>query len=112
MLDSLIIGGGPAGLAVANTFALAGVSYQVIEKGQIGHHVSQYPTFMRFFSTRDLLEIDGFPLTITDEKPSRQQYLTYLTRFAKERRLSIRTYTDVRSVQRRADDGFDVRTRA
>ena len=112
MLDSLIIGGGPAGLAVANTFARAGVSYRVIEKGQIGHHVSQYPTFMRFYSTRDLLEIDGFPLTITDEKPSRRQYLMYLTRFAKDRRLSIRTYTDVRGVQRRTDGGFDVRTRA
>ncbi|MBI5153868.1 YpdA family putative bacillithiol disulfide reductase [Candidatus Poribacteria bacterium] len=107
-IDTLIIGGGPAGLAVANTLAEAGLEPLVIERGPVGHHISQYPTFMQFLSTRDLLEIGGFPLTITEEKPSRRQYLAYLSRFAADRRLPVRTYTSVEAVEPRPAGGFRV----
>ncbi|MBX3730561.1 MAG: NAD(P)-binding domain-containing protein, partial [Candidatus Sumerlaeia bacterium] len=103
MLDCLIIGAGPAGLAVANSLLGAGLQCLVLEKGPIAGHIAQYPAFMQFFSTRDLLEIDGFPLTIAEEKPSRRQYLAYLARFAQERRLPLRTYTEVLGVEKQAD---------
>lgn len=66
---------------------------------------------MRFFSTRELLEIDGFPLTIPDEKPSRREYLTYLTRFALDRKIPIETFVTVESVSKRDDGAFDVAAR-
>lgn len=109
MLDCLIIGAGPAGLAVANSLLGAGLQCLVLEKGPIAGHIAQYPAFMQFFSTRDLLEIDGFPLTITEEKPSRRQYLAYLARFAQERRLPLRIYTEVLAVEKLADGTFAVR---
>ncbi|MBN1514952.1 YpdA family putative bacillithiol disulfide reductase [Candidatus Sumerlaeota bacterium] len=111
MLNAIIVGAGPAGLAVANTLQNAGFSVQLLERGAVADHVSQYPTFMQFFSTRDLLEIDGFPLTITEEKPTRQQYLNYLARFAHDRRLDVRTYTDVERIARSEDGTFQVTAR-
>ena len=44
---------------------------------------------MRFFSTADLVELGGFPLTITDDKPTRHQYLRYLERFAAETGMAV-----------------------
>lgn len=111
MIDVLVVGAGPAGLAVANTLVGAGLEVLVVEKGAIADHISQYPTFMQFFSTRDLLEIDGFPLTIADEKPSRREYLAYLSRFAHDRRLAVRTFTRVERVERREDGSFSVAVR-
>lgn len=111
MLDAIVVGGGPAGLAAANTLQNSDFKVQVLERGAIADHVGQYPTFMHFFSTRDLLEIDNFPLTITEEKPTRRQYLNYLARFAWNRKLDVRTFTDVESIERREDGSFKVRIR-
>jgi thioredoxin reductase (NADPH) len=98
--DVLVIGGGPAGLAVANDLVQNGLECIILEKGSVAHAISEYPTFMKFFSTKDLLEIGGFPLTIVEEKPSRRQYLNYLTRFVSERGLDVRTQHEVTSFER------------
>jgi thioredoxin reductase (NADPH) len=112
MVDSLIIGAGPAGLSVASTFAQAGLSHLVIEKGAIADHIRQYPIFMQFFSTRELLEIDRFPMTIIEEKPSRQQYLAYLARLVRERDLNVKTYTMVENLASLEQGGFAVGVRS
>lgn len=96
--DVLILGGGPAGLAAAHTFKEAGLHALILEKGSLAHHISQYPNFMRFFSTNANLEIAGFPLGITEEKPSRAEYLNYLTAFARYHQLEVRTYCEAREV--------------
>ncbi|MGH7144856.1 MAG: YpdA family putative bacillithiol disulfide reductase [Planctomycetota bacterium] len=101
LLDVLIVGAGPAGLAVANACAREGLHYLACDQGPVANHIAQFPTFMRFFSTRDLLEIDGFPLTIVEDKPTRQEYIAYLARFARDRHLRIRSYTRVEQVERR-----------
>lgn len=108
ILDSVIIGGGPAGLAVANTFHKAGVDYQVYEQGPLAWHIAQYPTFMRFFSTNENLEIAGFPLGITEEKPSRREYLKYLGDFARYNDLNVETYVKVVEAERREDGVFRI----
>ncbi len=86
-----IIGGGPAGLATANILQEAGRNVVVLEKGSIAGHVAEYPIYMNFFSTADLLELGGFALTIASEKPNRQEYLVYLRRFVREKKIDVRT---------------------
>ena len=107
-LDSLIIGAGPAGIAVAETFQRAGLTVRVYEKGPIAWHISQYPTFMKFFSTKENLEIANFPIGIVEEKPSRQEYLKYLQDFVRYHQLDVETYAPVSNVHRREDGIFEV----
>ena len=55
--DLLIIGAGPAGLAVAIAASEAQVDYEVIEKGVLVNSIFNFPPGMTFFTTPDLLEI-------------------------------------------------------
>jgi thioredoxin reductase (NADPH) len=115
-----VVGAGPAGLAAARALQSAGRGVAVFDRGAIAEHVSRYPTYMTFFSTADLLELDGFPLIIAGEKPSRREYLNYLRRFVKEMRLDARTGCEIvgcegekgafrLSARDRSGEGFDVR---
>lgn len=78
----VVVGSGPAGLSTAHTLRQAGWDVLILERGVFAAGVARYPIYMRFFSTAELVELGGFPLTITEEKPTRQQYLRYLERFA------------------------------
>ena len=57
--DIAIVGGGPAALATAHTLQSAGRRVVVLEKGCLAAHIARFPTFLRFFSTPDLLELAG-----------------------------------------------------
>jgi len=100
MLDCLIIGAGPAGIAVAHTLKGAGIRTRVLERGAIAHNIAQYPPYMLYFSTNANLEIDGFPLGIVDERPSRREYLKYLTDFVRFHQLDVVPHTEVTAVER------------
>jgi len=106
--DSIVIGAGPAGLTVANDLVKNGMTCRVFEKGAIADHILRFPVFMQFFSSSEFLELDEFPLTIPDEKPTRRQYLTYLTRFVRSRNLPVDTYTTVEHVEKRDDGSFQI----
>ncbi len=93
-----IIGGGPTGLSAADTFQAAGLSVIVLEKGAVADHVAKYPTFMNFFSTADLLELGGFPLTLAADKPNRREYLAYLRRYVRERKIEVKVGHEVASL--------------
>ena len=71
VLDVVIIGAGPAGLAAAIAATKAGLTYQVIEKGALVNSLLHYPTEMVFFTTPELMEIGGLPFTSPNDKPSR-----------------------------------------
>ena len=61
VLDVLIIGGGPAGLAAGIAAKTRGLRYLVVEKGALVNSLLHYPTDMVFFTTPELLEIGGMP---------------------------------------------------
>jgi thioredoxin reductase (NADPH) len=75
--DLLIIGAGPSGLAAAIAARQHGLDYQVLEQGVLVNSIYRFPPQMVFFTTPELLEIGGLPLTSPHDKPNRAEALIY-----------------------------------
>ena len=82
ILDLLIIGGGPIGLACGLEAKKAGLTYVIIEKGCLVNSLYHYPMNMAFFSTSERLEIGGIPFVSNNPKPVRAEALEYYRRVA------------------------------
>ena len=95
MLDVLIIGAGPVGLACALENQRRGLKVVVIEKGALVNSLVGYPTNMEFFSTPELLEIGGYPFPSAHYKPLREDALDYYQRVARDEKLTIRLHEKV-----------------
>ena len=98
MLDALIIGAGPVGLACALEIQRRGLSVAIVEKGALVNSLVGYPTNMEFFSTPDLLEIGGYPFSTAHYKPLREDALDYYQRVARAENLDIRLHQRVRAL--------------
>ncbi|MFN0138966.1 MAG: NAD(P)-binding domain-containing protein [Pyrinomonadaceae bacterium] len=98
MLDLLIIGAGPAGIAAAYEAKKAGLDYVVIEKGLIANTVYNYPVGLTVFSTTNELELEPGGLKPAREKPTREELLSYYVRFVLDNDLNIQTEESVLSV--------------
>src|SRR5215216_7235186 len=98
ILDLLIIGAGPAGIAAAYEAKQAGLDYIVIEKGLIANTVYHYPVGLTVFSTTNELEFNEGDLKPAREKPTREELLSYYVRFVLDNDLNIRTEEKVLSV--------------
>ena len=109
ILEVVIIGAGPAGVACAIAAHQAKVDYLVIEKGCLANSIFNFPSQMYFFSTPDLLEIGDVPLIVQSEKPTRHDMLKYYRVLVKHYNLNIRLFEKVEGVQGRKGD-FSVRT--
>jgi thioredoxin reductase (NADPH) len=101
--EVIIVGGGPTGISVGREFQKANISYLILEKNNIGYNISQFPINMTFFSTKDLLELDHFPLTINSIRPTREEYLIYLNKFSEFYNLNIKTYHNVIDLSKQND---------
>ena len=73
MLDLLIIGSGPIGIACGLKAQAAGLSFVIIEKGCLVNSLYNYPSTMTFFSTSERLEIGGIPFVTINNKPTRAE---------------------------------------
>ena len=109
MKDVIIVGAGPCGLSAAIECQDAGLDTLVLEKGCVVNSIYQYPTYMTFFSTPELLEIGGVPFMTENAKPTRREALNYYSTVALRKRLNIRTYEEVVKVER-LDGAFAVHT--
>jgi len=108
MLDILIIGGGPIGLACGLAAQKAGLSFVIIEKGTLVNSLYNYPSTMTFFSTSEKLEIGGVPFVTTHTKPNRNDALEYYRRVALSNNLPIHLFEEVTEVK--PEDGHYVIT--
>lgn len=108
MLDILIIGGGPIGLACGLAAQKAGLSFVIIEKGTLVNSLYNYPSTMTFFSTSEKLEIGGVPFVTTHTKPNRNDALEYYRRVALSNNLPIHLFEEVTEVK--SEDGHYVIT--
>src|ERR1700761_8255977 len=109
MLDILIIGGGPIGIACGLKAQKAGLSFLIIEKGCLVNSLYNYPSTMTFFSTSEKLEIGGIPFVTISNKPNRAEALEYYRRVATSNNLPIHLFEEVIGVQKE-DDSFTVTT--
>ena len=98
MLDVLIIGAGPVGLACALETQRRGLRTAVVDKGALVNSLVGYPTNMEFFSTPELLEIGGYPFPTSHYKPLREDGLDYYQRVAHSEKLDLRLYEKVLSL--------------
>ena len=83
ILDVLIIGAGPTGLACGIDAQNAGLKYLLVEKGCLVNSLYRYPPNMGFFTSRNLLEIGGIPFSSVNVKPTREEALEYYSSVAK-----------------------------
>lgn len=77
MLDVLVIGAGPTGLACAIEAMRSNFNVLVVEKGCLVNSIFSYPPGMTFFTTRERLEIGDIPFTSINVKPTRAEALEY-----------------------------------
>ena len=112
-LDVLIVGAGPAGLAVAIAAREDGLQYEVLEKGVLVNSIYHFPRNMVFFTTAELLEIGGLPFVTPYEKPTQAEGLKYYRRVADAYSLRIASDEEVTAIrpQARGAPGFVVESR-
>jgi thioredoxin reductase (NADPH) len=107
VLDLLIIGAGPCGLAAAITAQRAGLTAAVVDAHCVVSTITQYPYYVRFFSTAEKLAIGGLPFVIATEKPSRRDGLAYYRAVVTHFGLDVRQNERVTSIEKR-DERFVV----
>lgn len=102
VLDIIIIGAGPIGLACAIEAEKKGQSYVIIEKGCLVNSLYHYPYNMTFFSTSDKLEIGDVPFISHNSKPTRSEALEYYRRVTSFWKLHVKLYEKVNTAEKKA----------
>lgn len=95
MLDAVIIGAGPVGLACGIEARRRNLDALVIDKGALVNSFLGYPHNLEFFSTPELMEIGGHPFSTLRYKPYREEAIDYYRRVAQAERLKLRLYERV-----------------
>ena len=95
MMDVLVIGAGPVGLACALEAKRAGLRAVVLDKGALVNSIVGYPARMEFFSTPDLIEIGGHPFPVQGYKPTREEGIEYYRGVTAREGLDVRLYEAV-----------------
>lgn len=103
IVDVLIIGAGPTGIAVGAELARAGAKVLLVDRGPLCASLQAYPTDLEFFTTRERLEIAGVPFAIPEVKPTRRQALVYYREVV--RRFTLPLALEERVVSIRPEDG-------
>ncbi len=120
MLDLLIVGAGPCGLAAAISAQRAGLTARVLDANCVVSTITQYPYYVSFFSTAEKLSLGGVPFVVAGEKPTRRDGLAYYRAIVKHFKLNVHQYQRVTQLERVGDawavhsemDGRTFETRA
>ena len=106
-----IVGAGPTGIACAIELGKRGIDAVCYDSGHILQSIYDFPEEMRWFSTRDLLDIAGVPFGVPDAHPTRLETLAYYRSVAEK--FGVRTVpeTEILAIQSRSGGGLDVSVR-
>ncbi|RYG73627.1 YpdA family putative bacillithiol disulfide reductase [Lentibacillus lipolyticus] len=107
--QTIIVGGGPCGLACAIELQNRGISPLIIEKANVVNTLYHFPTHQTFFSSSDKLEIGGIPFITDRQKPVRNQALAYYRSVARREDVRIHSYEKVQGITS-VDSGFHINT--
>jgi thioredoxin reductase (NADPH) len=97
--EVIIVGAGPSGLAAAIACKHFGLDYVVLEQGSLVDGIARFPINMVFFTTPELLEIGGMPLTSPYDKPTRAEALQYYRKVVDTFQLQVSLFEKVTSIQ-------------
>ena len=109
MMDVIIIGSVPIGLACGIEAKKNSLDYLIFDKGCLVNSLYNYPMNMTFFSTSDKLEIGEVPFISHNPKPTRAEALEYYRRVSSHWELSLRLYEEIKVIEK-LDAGFDLKT--
>ncbi|MBI5471666.1 MAG: YpdA family putative bacillithiol disulfide reductase [Ignavibacteriae bacterium] len=101
MIDVLVVGAGPAGLACTIEAKKADLSAYVLDKGSVVDAIRRFPTDVVWFSTPEQLEIGNVPFVIPTTRPKRVETIHYYQRVASHYEIDIRTFERVEEVLRK-----------
>ena len=110
ILDAVVVGAGPCGLAAAISLKSAGLSVRIYDRDCVVSSITQYPTYATFFSTAEKLSLGGLPFVVPVAKPSRRDALAYYRAVVAHFGLDVRQYEMVESISGLAG-AFTVRVR-
>jgi thioredoxin reductase (NADPH) len=112
LLDLIVVGAGPCGIAVGAAARKAGLQVLLVDKGCVTNSIVGYPPYMTFFSTAEKLELEDIPFPVPSGKPTRLDALTYYRGIVRHFGLTVRQYEEVVEITREGAAGpFVVRTR-
>ncbi len=102
--DVIIIGAGPCGLACGIEAQRHGLSYLIIDKGNITESIRRYPVNMLFFSTSENIEIGEIPFISQGHRPTRTEALKYYRKVVSHFNLNLKLFTQVAAIEK--EDGL------
>jgi thioredoxin reductase (NADPH) len=94
-----IAGAGPTGIACAIELQRRGVAAVCYDRGGPLDSIYHFPEEMRWFSTRDLLDIAGIPFVTPEAHPTRLEALAYYRGVAEKFDVRIAAETPVESIR-------------
>lgn len=103
ILDLLVVGAGPTGIATGAEARREGLSVLLVDRGPITAAIQEYPTFLQFFTTRDRLEIAGIPFAIPEDKPTRREVIAYYSAVAARFQIPLALYEEVTGIRKEGD---------
>jgi putative flavoprotein involved in K+ transport len=111
LLDTVVIGGGQAGLAIAWHLKRQGLRFVVLEAGsELGHTWRDRWDSLKLFTPAQYDGLPGMPFPApTDTYPTKDPVADYLQTYVTAFDLPVRLKTEVTSLSQ-ADQRFDVRT--
>ncbi|MFL5672179.1 MAG: flavin-containing monooxygenase [Chloroflexota bacterium] len=102
--DVMVIGAGPAGLAVSRELRKRRVDHLVIERGEIGQSWRRYYDGLVLHTGRHLSSLPGRPFRRSDPMfVTRDRFVRYLAEYAAALDLPVETGATVTAVRRQGD---------
>ncbi len=99
VLDLLVVGAGPTGIAVGAAAVRRGLATLVVDQGPLCASLQAYPTDLTFFTTRERLEIADVPFAIPEVKPNRRQALVYYREVVKRHGVPLALHERVERIE-------------
>ncbi len=103
-----IAGAGPTGIACAVELGQRGIAAVCYERGSILDSIYHFPEEMRWYSTRDLLDIGGVPFAVPEAHPTRLEALAYYRGIAEKFRVKVIPETRVVQIRPKEEGSLAV----